>query len=383
MRFFDNNAINRIYLHSGLQSFAFNSGGAFVFVYLLKAGVPVALVFLTIAAVVLMRLIIRQGVVPTVKRIGLRNGLMLGSIIDAGSFLVLSRVDGVGGWLFAYILVASFGTAFYWTCYHACVAKLGDEEHRGAQVSAREAIFALTGIIGPLFGGFVLTTLGPVYAFAAAALFNLLAIAPLFGVPAMAIAPEAKIAPAARFFAGGLAFSDGIVAASVNFSWRVILFQTLAENFNAYGGALAAASLIGAVMGLGVGRLIDLGHHKRSLQIGLAFMAATVLAEAFGYSASWSAILANMIGAVAGPLYMSAIMAPLYNVGKASACPFRFNVAAENGFDLGAGLACLIIAALTWGGFTYFWPLILGLLGCLGVYLVMRNHARQTAMAIA
>lgn len=372
MGFFQNSAINRLYMHTGLQSFAFNSGSAFVFVYLLKEGMALPLVFLTISTMILARLLFRLAVVPIVKHVGLRTGLVLGTGIEALGFLFLANVHSVGPWLIGYVAIAACGTAFYWTCYHATVSRLGDEEHRGAQVSAREAIFALSGIVGPLFGGLVLTTFGPFYAFAAAAIFNALAIVPLLGIPSMAIEPEAQISRDGKIFAFGLAFSDGLVALAVNFGWRIVLFITLGENFNAFAGAIAAASLVGAVLGLGVGRLIDLGHHQRSVQIGLAFMIGTILMEAFGYSSVWGAVIANMIGAVAGPLYMSAIMAPLYNVAKASSCTFRFNVTAENGFDCGAGFGCLIAAGLVWAGFSSFWILIMGLGGCAGVYMILR-----------
>lgn len=377
MRFFDNRSINRLYLHSGLQSFAFNGGSVFSYVYLLKAGLANYLVFFTIAAVILLRLVLRLALLPIVHRIGLRNGLILGTLIDASSFLLLGQVHGPGAWLLAYMLLSSCGTAFYWTCYHASVTRLGDTEHRGAQVSAREAIFAITGIIAPLVGGFMLTIFGPVYAFAFTALIYAFAAVPMLGAPRMVVEREAQLSREAKVFAGGLAFSDGLVAAAVNFGWRIVLFQTLGESFNNYGGALAVAGLAGAVVGLIGGRLIDLGHHRRSVQIGLAFMICTILAETFGYASPWSAIAANMIGAVAGPIYMSSIMAPLYNVGQSSACAFRFNVVAENGFDCGAGFGALAAGVLVWTGFGYSWLLMMGLFGCLGVYLILRNKDRN------
>jgi MFS transporter, DHA1 family, inner membrane transport protein len=373
MKFFNNSHINRLYVHSGLQSFAFNGGAVFSYVYLLKAGIAVHLVFLIISAVILLRLLLRLTLLPIVHRIGLRNGLILGTLIEASSFLLLGQVQGLGGWLYAYMLFSSCGTAFYWTCYHASVTRLGDTEHRGAQVSAREAIFAVTGIVGPLFGGFMLTVFGPAYAFASTTLIYALAAIPMLGAPPMAIEPEAKLSRAARNFAGGLAFSDGLVAAAVNFGWRIVLFQTLGESFQNYGSALAVAGVVGAVMGLVGGRLVDLGHHKRSVQISLAFMVCTVLAMALGYATPWMAIAANMIGAVAGPIYMSSIMPPLYNVGQNSACAFRYNVVAENGFDCGAGFGALLAALLVWSGFGYTWLMLIGLAGCLGIHLMLRN----------
>ncbi len=382
MRFFDNSSINRLYLHSGLQSFAFNGGAVFSFVYLLKAGIAAHWVFFTIAVVVLLRLLVRMALLPIVHRIGLRTGLILGTLIDASSFLLLGQVHGPGAWLIAFMLLSSCGQAFYWTCYHACVTRLGDAEHRGAQVSAREAIFAITGIIAPLSGAFMLTIFGPVYAFACTAFIYALAAIPMLGAPHMDIEPEAKLSREARNFAASLAFSDSLVAAAVNFGWRIILFQTLGESFNNYGSALAVAGLAGAVMGLIGGRLIDIGHHKRSVQIGLTIMVCTILAEIFGYASPWSAVAANMIGAVAIPIYMSAIMAPFYNVGQNSACAFRFNVVAENGFDCGAGLSALAAGFLTWAGLGYSWPLTMGLIGCLGIYMVLRNNPEKVRVDV-
>jgi len=363
-----------VYVHSGLQSLAFNLGGAFIWVYLLKAGVALALVFVCIAAVVLFRLVLRMGVVPLIMRLGLRKALMIGTVLDASSFLVLAKVDGLGPWLVFYLLSASLGTTFYWTCFHSMVARLGDAENRGAQVSTREAIFALASIVGPLVGGLTLTFFGPVAAFVVAALVYFIAVIPLFGVPDMEIERDVNIPRAAKIFAGSAAFSDGVVASAVNFGWRVVLFQALGESFENYGGALAIAGVVGAVMGLGIGKLIDLGHHKRSLQIGIGAMVIAVLAEAFGFHSVWSAVGANMISAVAGPIYMSAMMAQFYNVGKASGCTLRFNIYGENGFDLGAGLGALFTALLLWLGFGYFWPLILGLVGCAGLYTVLRRQ---------
>jgi MFS family permease len=377
MKFFSNSAINRVYLHSGLQSLAYNSGGVFIYVYLLKAGFPAHEALGVLAAVLILRLLLRLLLMPIIKIIGLRNGIILGTSIDAIGFLLLGHVQDIGAMLLAYVFVSSLGTTFYWTCYHASVARLGDEEHRGSQVSAREAIFAVTGIVGPILGGLMLTIFGPVAAFAVTALINCAGIIPLLGVSRLDVEPEAQLTPSTKRFAFGIAFSDGMVASSVNLVWRVVLFQTLGESFENYGGALAVAGIFGALMGLGVGRMIDLGHHKRSVQIGLGVMAVTILAVSFGYHSSWSAIAANMIGAVAGPLYMSSIMTPFYNAGKASSCTFRFNIIGENGFDSGAALGCLVAAAFLWCGFQPFWPLLIGLAGITAEFFILCRHQNQ------
>jgi DHA1 family inner membrane transport protein len=379
MTFFQNPSINRIYVQTALQGLAYFAGTAFVFVYFLKAGMSLPVVFLAIGAMVLARILFRLTLIPLVKNIGLRNGLIIGAAVEALGFLFLANVNGVNAWMIIYLFITSLGTAYYYTCYHSVVARIGDDEHRGAQVSAREAIFAISGIIGPIFGGVVLTLFGPFYAFLAAATFNGLAIIPLLQLPNLHIERDIDIPRISKLFGFGMACADGIAAMAVSIAWRLVLFITLGENFNAFGGAIAAASLVGAIMGLGVGRLIDLGHHKSSIKIGLGLMAGTVLLEAFGYSSVWGAVAANMVGAVAGPLYMSAIMAPFYVAGKASGCTFRFNVLGENGFDCGSGFGCLAAAAIAWAGFSSFWILIIGLIGVAAAYAILSWHRDLSA----
>jgi MFS transporter, DHA1 family, inner membrane transport protein len=373
MKFFANSDINRIYMHSALQCFATNAGATFIYVYLLKAGIPLPIVFLIIALVVLSRPLLRLAVLPIVLRFGLRKVLLFGTILDASSYLILGHVHGLDYWLIFYITASALGTTFYWTCYHSMVARLGDEEHRGAQVSAREAIYALTGIIGPLFGGLMLTFVGPNAAFMSAGLIYALAALPVLTGHELPVERDLQITRAHRLFAFGFAFSDGLVAASVNFMWRIVLFKSLGESFQAFGGALALAGVAGALMGLVVGRMIDLGHHKRSYQLGLTAMVAVILVEANGFVTPWGALLATMLSAIAGPLYMSSIMVPFYNVGKASGCTLRFNISGENGFDSGAGLGCLIAALLTWFNFSFFWPLLIGLFGCVTLYQLLQT----------
>ncbi len=377
MRFFDNTTINRTYVHAALQTFAENVGGIFVFVYLIKAGFTVPQVFAAISAIFFARILSRQIVLPIVKRIGLRNGLILGTLLVSLSYLLLTAVNGIGPMLVVFILFDGISTAFYWTCHHAYVAKLGDVENRGAQVSAREAINAVMSIIAPLVGSFLLIYAGPFYAFATAAVIEALAVLPLISAPNFNILPNAVLEPKTKRHASLLFFTDGLITSCNFFVWVIALFQTLGSKFGSFGGAIAFAGLVGAVMSLGVGRMIDLGHHKRSVQIAYGAMALTILLKAFSFSTPWSAVAVSAFGAAIFPIYMPVLMSRIYNMAKASACPLRFKIATEGAWDLGTGIGCLTAAALTWFGFSYFWPLLLGLIGCLAGYRLIQSKAFQ------
>jgi MFS transporter, DHA1 family, inner membrane transport protein len=363
MKFFSNSAINLSYIHSGLQTFAENVGGIFVFVFLLKSGISAPTIFATLGAIFLLRIIFRRTVVPVVKRIGLRNGLIVGTTMVALSYLLVAQVDGVGPILFVFIVFDALSTTFYWTCHHAFLAKLGDNEYRGSQVSVREAINAVMGIVAPLFGSFLLIYGGKGSAFLVAALVEVLAIVPLLGTLNPKIANHAVIDPATIKYARRLFGSDGVTTAFFFFTWIMALFQTLGENFGSFGGTIALASLVGAVMSLVMGRVIDLGHHKRSVQFAYGAIAISIIFKAFAFTTPWAAIAATAFAAVAAPIYMPVLMTRVYNMAKSSACPLRFQVAAEGAWDMGTGFGCLVTAGFLWLGLGYFWPLLMGLVG--------------------
>jgi MFS transporter, DHA1 family, inner membrane transport protein len=360
MRLFDNSAINRTYLHSTLQILAEYSGGVFVFVYLLKAGIAVPLVLCAISSWALGRLILRRVVLPAAIQFGLRNCLVFGTAIDAVGYLILGQVHGLGALLYVYILTSAFGNCFYWTCYHTTVATLGNAEQRGSQVSALAAIAALNSIIGPLLGGFLLVHAGAVYGFMVAAALQALSILPLLTLQNLPVARVAKVDALALQQARRIYFADGLGNASGFFIWALALFQTLGESFSSFGAALAIAGGVAAAMTLGLGRLIDLGHSKHAQQIAYGIMALSLVLKSVGYSQAWSAVAANALGAVAGPLYWSAMMSRVYNLAQSSSCPLRFQMAGEGAWDFGTALGCFVAAALIWVGLGFSWPLILG-----------------------
>lgn len=377
MKFFANGAINRVLVHSAVQSLAQGMGGVFVFVYLLKAGLPVPAVLCAVAAMVAGRFVMRPMVLPLARRFGVRTTLILGTLGEAAIFPILPVVHGLGWPLIWTVVVGSLGSVLYWTSYHAYFASLGDAEQRGSQIGAREAVNAITGVVGPLIGGWALATLGPAPAFAVAALAQALAAAPLMTAPNLAVPRMAPGGMRAALRASLLMATDGWLSAGFYYSWQVALFVTLGESFAAYGGAMALAGLAGAACGLGLGRLMDLGHQRRSVMIAYAIAAAVIVIRAAALHSPWLALLANALGALVLATQAPAMMTFVYNQAKASPCPLRFHIATEAGWDIGCGLGCLTGAALTWAGQPLSATILLALLGgaagCVGLLASYRR----------
>jgi len=375
MKLFANRAVARAILHTMIQTLAQQSGGVFVFVYLLKVGVSAPLVLCVVAGMVASRFAIRPAVLPLARRIGLRASLIVGTVLEAAIFPLLPFVHGPGPMLLAVIEVGAAGSVVYWTCYHAYFASVGDADHRGGQVGVREALSALIGIAAPAAGGWATVTAGPNFAFDAAAIIQLAAIAPLIGAPNVSVAHEAPGGFRAALMGGALMATDGWFASAFYYLWQIALFISLGEGFAGYGGAMALAGLAGAAGGLIAGRLVDRGHARRSVLLAYAWCAVVVIFRAASFGNPALAVATNALGATAGPVLIPVLMTRVYNLAQASPCPLRFHIATEGGWDIGCGAGCLTAAGLLALGVTPGPAMLIALAGAAAACtLLLRSY---------
>lgn len=347
MAFFRNSAVNRVYAHAGIVALAHAGGGVFVLVYLLRAGLPAPLVLLTMGAIAALRFALRPAVLPFARRLGVKPILIAGTLGVALQYVVLAFVDGPGATLAALIAAAAFGEMMYSLANNTFFATLGDDEHRGHQVSAREAIVALANIGAPLIGAAALVAFGPGPMFVGVGFVQALAVLPLLGAPnppvngAPDASPEAKRAYAYNA-------TDGWFDTWYIYVWQIALFVSLGESFAAYGGAMALAAILGAATGLLLGRRIDAGDGQRVTAIAFAAAALVVLARAWSLGDPLLAVLANASGSAAMAMMSPAIGGAVLPIAKRAPCAFRFHMATEGAWDLGCCAACVTAAALAW-----------------------------------
>lgn len=378
MAYFRNRAVNLLNLHYAIHAVTLGSG-AFFLVYILKAGVPVPGALLALAAVLAGRFLIRPAVVPLAIRIGIRRVLILGTLFLVIQFPLIAEVHGVDWALYASCAVWSIGDTLYWTSYHAYFAALGDHDHRGHQVSAREAVVAVIGIISPLATGWALVTFGARIAFNVVAVIQVLAAVPLFWTPDVAVARHAPGAIRAAAPGVLLFIADGWIVTGFIVVWQIGLFLSLGEDFLAYGGALAVAALAGAVFGLLLGRHIDAGHGTRAVWLAIAALVVTIAFRAAAIGDAGFAIAANALGALVTCLYTPTLMTAVYNLSKRSPCPLRFHVATEGGWDAGGATSCVIAALMIRAGVPLFAGVLLSLGGAAMAFILLRRYYRLNA----
>jgi hypothetical protein len=241
MAFFRNSAVNLLNLHYGIHSIALGGGAAFFLVYLLKSGVPIPGVFVSLALILLGRFLIRPIVVGLAARWGLRALVVAGTLLTALQYPLLAEVHGVGAVLVGLCVVSAVSDTIYWSTYHAYFAALGDDEHRGQQVGAREAIAAIVGVASPLATGWLLVTFGPRVAFGATAVVVMLAALPVLWTPDVPVARHAAGAFRAALPGALLFAADGWIAAS----YAVV--AVMVNALGALGGCLYTPTLMTAV----------------------------------------------------------------------------------------------------------------------------------------
>jgi hypothetical protein len=374
MAYFRNNTVNLLNLHYGLHSLALSGSGAFFAVFLLKSGLPAPAVFASMALILIGRLLIRPSVLVLAKRWGLKPLLIAGTVATGLQYPLLAEVQGIGPTLFALCAIASVGDTLYWTTYHAYFASLGDPEHRGHQVSAREAISAAVGVIGPLATGWALTTVGPRVAFDVTAVVMVLAALPIFWTPSVTV--PLRVAGGFRAALPGVLLfaADGWLVAGFFFVWQIALFLSLGESFSAFGGAMALAAVVGGVSGMVLGRFIDAGHGTRAVWIGLVVLTITTVLRALSYGNAPFAVVANACGALVACLYSPALGTAIYNQAKSSPCPLRYHIAAEAGWDIGGASALLIAAGLLAASVPIGAGILLSLFGTAASFLLLRRY---------
>jgi hypothetical protein len=374
MAFFRNSAVNRLNLHYAIHALALSGGGAFFGAFLLKAGVPAPAVLGALALILAGRFVIRPLILVPASRWGLRPLVAAGAALTSLQYPLLGQVHGLGWPLLALCAVSSVGDTLYWTSYHAYFAALGDIDHRGHQIGAREAIAAVVGIIGPLVTGWALVTFGPAVAFGSTALVMLLSAVPLLGGPNVSVPPRADGAFAAAGEGLWLFAADGLISAGYYTVWQIALFVTLGQSFTAYGGATALAALAGAVVGLALGRLIDAGHGPRAVWLAAGSIVSIAALRAVSFGDPTLAVLANAAVAFVRALYTPTLMTAVYNQAKAGPCTLRFHMATEGGWDIGAALGCLAAAALLWIGAPIATAILAPVSGIVVTFALLRRY---------
>jgi len=371
MGYLKNKQVNLLNFHGSLVRFASSVIGIFGIVYLLKQGIPIHIILFLWSLIFILRSAVRPLSLKLQKRIGLKKGVIIGTLFYAGVFPVLSQVDGIGIWLFLFIVYYSIADTLYWLPYHSYYAAMGEEEHRGKHIGVREALSTIFTSIAPLAGGLLIVNFGFTATYFAAAVIMFLASIPVFFTKDRSPGEEMTFKKAYKDLdrrGFWLLLGDSILYNSHGFLWPVVLFL-IVGNFVVMGGLLTLEMILTASLFLLLGHFIDKGKGKKILNIASILFVIVVAGRSFYVYDIKTILVFEVLAAFMLCFYVSSLFTVFYNLSKKSHNTLWFHFFGEIGWDVGAFFALASASLWTFLGFElrYFLPL-----SFLGLFIVRR-----------
>jgi DHA1 family inner membrane transport protein len=379
----DGRQFNLMTVHTLLWALATSLASGFVGAYLLHLGFSIAVTVLLYALLLGVRFCLRLITLPLVGWIGLRKAMFLGPGIAAFQFLALVHADRLP-WLCAWILLVSAGESIYWPICHAANAVTGGDGRRGRQLALRQIAGTVVAVTAPVAGGILLSRLGPWVEFGTATAVCLLSLVPLVWLGRLEIGSVPSVRQSLRVTdpVGLCAFAaDGWVGAGVALAWPLILFSSLGSSYDLLGWAIGAGAVAGALVAHAGGRAIDRGHRQVLSRGVTVAMVIAVMMRAASAWAPGAAVAATVVGAAVAGLYYPVLMSVVYDRAKRSGSAYQFHLVAEVGWDIGAILGCLAVAAVAWSGAPSSVAVLPAALGLLVIDWCVRAEGRVGAVA--
>ncbi len=265
-----------------------------------------------------------------VGRLGFQHAILYSSPFLIVYYLALFAIPTHPGFIALAVAAFVVQKILYWPAFHAEMAKYGHDGERGREISNLASLSSFATILGPTFGGVLISVAGFPAAFIVASLLILASNLPLLSIPeerskdGFAWLPAVRRVFAKEHRDDVLAMSgygEEFVAMVV---WPVFLFVTL-KGYASTGVIVSVSILLTTLTMLFIGRLSDLQSRHAVLRTGAVFTSASwifrlflsgpqgVLFGDFFYRASRSLLGIPMMSVVyervgKGPLFERLIM---------------------------------------------------------------------------
>jgi MFS family permease len=360
--FLSNRGINMLNIHIGIAGFANNFGSIFIAIFLYQNGISIPYIFLGYAIGFFARLVLRPIALKFCLKYGLKKVLIIGTLFYAANYPILGQVEGVDIWFYGFFLLFAITDVFYWLPYHSIFTIIGDDEHRGKQTSIRDGVYMFGEFLAPIISGIMILKFGYQSAFYVAMLLMFLAIPPILKIENLDIKKLQKKnkKPISKkgfwLYAGyGFAMNNELI-------WTILLFL-IVLNPAYFGGLIGLAVLIQIIINMFIGHKFDTGKGKRIYQLGSLLIAVSIIIRGIWVDTISEVIMSDII-IVLGYLFFDNIFnSAFYNISSKSQNPLNFQYFAEMGWDIGAGLAALMTATLTYYGYSLQVAMIISVLG--------------------
>ena len=376
MGFLENKNINLLNLHTGLVAFGDYIIYIFGAVYFLQQGLSLPVVLLIWASIHVLRISIRPLALKFIQAVGLKRGVIIGTLLYPALFAIITQVQGLGIWMLVFIVYFAIVDNIYWLPYHVYYAILGDTEHRGKQLGVRESFVTLLAAAAPILGGFLTDRFGFGAIYVAAMITMILAVFPLFFTPNVPEDKKLKYKQAIRstdrsgfwYYAGW-----GLLYSAHEFLWIIVLFKLVGE-YTTFGWLVGLELLLMVFFSLLLGHLTDKGRGWMNILIAGVLLTTVIIARSFFISDILTIIIFEAIMALALCFFSIPVETGYYNLAQKSRNRLWFQTFSEMGWDVGGLIALLSAAALVYSGVELRHVMPIALIGILIIIFILKEY---------
>jgi len=349
--------VRRLTASVGILDFAVASISLFEPIYLTTLGLTLPHVLLFYALVYLLYFFLLPLGARLSGRWGFHHAILYSSPFLIAYYLLLLAAKGDAWFLLLAAPVYALQKTLYWPSFHQELAKFGHDEERGREISNLASVSFLGAILGPVFGGVMISAAGFAPLFSVVGVLILASNIPLMSLPdrrtrdgfgylpalKRVFEPERRRDALSRF-----GYGEELIGLVV---WPVFIFTAL-KGYAETGLLVSASLLVTMISILYIGRLADLQSRHALLRSGTFFTAAAWVARMFVASplgVLGADVFHRVSRALLGIPYISITYADAKKRGLLESVIFF-----EMALALGKAGAALLGAAVLWlvpGGF--------------------------------
>lgn len=345
--------LEELYLSVAIQDFALAAVIIFEPIYLIGLGFSIRdiLMYYIVVYAVYYMLLPLGG--KFVAQVGPERSIAISTVFLVGYYGSLFLIQGNPFFFWVAPLIFAFQKMFYWPAYHTDFIVASNQRQRGKEFSGLWSVSTCMYILGPAFGGLMITWFGfnGLFLFVVTAI--ILSSVPLFLTRVSP--PQEKFSYWDSFWLpftsqhlrstlGYFGLGEELILLTV---WPIFLFLTF-KSFSALGWAVALATLVTAMTILYLGKIIDRGGRGRLIRWGTWLTAANWLVRPWLRHVP-AVLTSDLLGRIAKNSTFVGITSLTYEKALKERTIIERSVFFEQGFALGkAFIAAAVIVLMTW-----------------------------------
>lgn len=268
--------IKELYLSTLILEFAISAINIYEPVYLYTIGFSLKQIVLFFIGVYFLYFFIVPAGANVARKMGYEHSIFYGTIFSIFYYLSLFNIPKNVYFIYSAIVMLAVSKCLYWPAFHADFARFGVKRRRGKEITNLNILFSIIYILGPLFGGFIISIFGFKVLFIILTVIILLSNIPMLSTKEVFTPIPFSYKDAYKrllrkeYRKGVLAYLGYGTEFVFLIVWPIFIYL-VAGNFFSIGLILAISTLVNCLALFFIGRITDEEDKYKILKGGIIF----------------------------------------------------------------------------------------------------------------